>query len=49
MPDNTKKTFGERLINALEYQGITDHKQQIEKIAQACKVKPRTAKNVVNY
>ena len=41
---NSASTFSERLIEALEFQGITDHKQQIEKVAQACEVTPRTAR-----
>lgn len=36
-------TFSERLIEALKFQGITDHNQQVEKVAQACEVTARTA------
>lgn len=41
--EQVASTFSERLIEALESQGITDHKQQVEKVAQGLKVKPKTA------
>ena len=41
-------TFSERLIEALEYQGITDHKQQVEKIAQAFRVATKTAQKYLH-
>jgi transcriptional regulator with XRE-family HTH domain len=37
------KTFGERLTEVLAFQGITDPVQQVEKVAQACKVTTKTA------
>lgn len=42
--ENSASTFSERLIEALNFQGITDHAQQVEKVAQACEVTPRTAR-----
>lgn len=36
-------TFGARLIEALKLQGLTDHKQQVEKVAQCLGVKCKTA------
>jgi len=44
MPNSTSKTFGERLIDALEYQGIMDPVQQVEMVAQACQITSRTAR-----
>lgn len=44
MPDATGTTFGERLIEALEFQGITDPAQRVEKVAQACQITPATAR-----
>lgn len=48
MTNSPSKTFGERLIEALEYQGITDHQQQVEKVAQACHVTARTARKYLS-
>jgi hypothetical protein len=39
----SESTFSSRLIEALEFQGITDRQQQIEKVADICKVTTRTA------
>lgn len=44
MPDTTSTTFGERLIEALNFQGITDPAQQVEKVAQVCQITARTAR-----
>lgn len=39
----SESTFSERLIEALEFQGITDRQQRIEKVADVCKVTTKTA------
>jgi hypothetical protein len=41
---SSESTFSSRLIEALEFQGITDRRQQIEKVAEICKVTTRTAR-----
>lgn len=44
MSNSISKTFGERLVEALEFQGITDPVRQVEKVAQACQITARTAR-----
>ncbi len=41
--ETNSSTFGVRLIEALQLQGFTDHKQQVEKVAQCLGVKCKTA------
>ena len=38
-----KTTFADRLVAALEFKGVSDHKKQIEMLAKACGVSFRTA------
>lgn len=40
---SSTSTFGTRLIEALELQGFTDYKQQVEKVSQYLAVKYKTA------
>lgn len=42
------KPFLDRLLEALQYQKITDPKRQAEKVAQACKVTIRTARKYLH-